>query len=650
MSETEETNNSNKSISDITYTGQNNLSDLLKDYFKPENEDEQYIVIKKKRNDTTGLVIHDTENLLFKKELNIGTTTPPPPPNDCPQGKEYSQTYKKCIPICNNNETYDPNTDKCVPTTPDLEVPLNNLMANVTASSDDGNIATNVFDGKPDTRWSSNGQGNWLDLLLTKIVKLKRIGIAFYKGNTRQTSFVIGGNNFRSNGTTDQIQMFNLTSDVIDQKIRIIFNGNTRNNWNSVTEIQLFGQIIGDPNPPPDQHILKSIIFARNIGSGGQTPSNLDAQFSSAITEANPNDRIVLDGTSSTPLNEIENWNIKQVDTDIEKVTLEDVLEGGSTVKLKKQFVFPDTNNSFNFELEIGNAAGQKDTSSTKVKRKVDQTPTCPAGQIYDHTQGKCVPDDTQPPQNPNDPVDAVWHYTSKPTLDTKTGKVPSSENVDEVMLPSGASGAKNHQIVNKRLVIDTGGGNGRIYWDYHRVNNKAVEKLPNFGYDGVFGSKFILNGENLSIKVGNHGSDGREYDGKYVFGGFGFSLHANECQSKQEYYHNVQGKEVSQKYPNGLTLKKGQEYEWFARVKGDPNTKETTLNVWVKFESNGNFIPVMTNRVWKKADWKPTGVPQGKIDTKEIEAAPYIKCHTVWTRANTGSSTVWDMRYGIPK
>src|SRR5688500_9784452 len=193
-----------------SYQGQNNLGDLLKDYFNPENEDEQYIVIKKKRNETTGLIIHDTANVLFKKEqTNIGTAPnpdPDPEPTNCPEGQEYSNIYKKCIPKCNNNETYDPVQNKCVPTTPQTKVPLNPLLANFTASSDDGNIATNIFDNKVDTRWSSQGKGQYLDLLFTKEVKLTKIAVAFYKGNTRQTSFTIGGNNFRSNGQTDQLQ------------------------------------------------------------------------------------------------------------------------------------------------------------------------------------------------------------------------------------------------------------------------------------------------------------------------------------------------------------------------------------------------------------------------------------------------------------
>jgi hypothetical protein len=245
-------------------------------------------------------------------------------------------------------------------------------------------------------------------------------------------------------------------------------------------------------------------------------------------------------------------------------------------------------------------------------------------------------------------PIPTKIFYNSDATLNAGNKAVQSSKYVDEVMLPSGASGAKGHKINNGYLEIDTGGGNGRIYWDFHRVNKKAIEQEQGFGYHHVFIGTFVLGGENLSIKIGNHGSDGREYDGKMVFGGFGLSFHETEMGSKAEYWHNNQGQSVDVKYPNGMKLTKGKDYKFFIWLSSDKTALSTVLNVWLDFDDGKGWTKVMSDRKWTKSGWSAGNVPNG-ADKADIQNGPYIKCHTVWTRANTGNSKVKGISYGIP-
>ncbi len=51
---------------------------------------------------------------------------------------------------------------------------------------------------------------------------------------------------------------------------------------------------------------------------------------------------------------------------------------------------------------------------------------------------------------------------------------------------------------------------------------------------------------DNLSNKDGNHGNNGWVLDGQYVFGGFGKAFHITEFESKVEYWHNLQGRDVT--------------------------------------------------------------------------------------------------------
>jgi len=609
----------------VDYTGQNNLGDLLKDYFNPENEDEQYLVIKKKRNETTGLIIHDTANVLFKQEqTNIGTApNPDPDPTQCEAGKEYSQTYKKCIPICKNNETYDPVKDKCISTTPSTEIPLNIHLANVTASKDDGNIATNIFDGKIETRWSSEGRGEWLDLLFTKEIKLTKIGVAFYKGNTRQTDFTIGGNNLRSNGQTDQIQMFPITSDVIGQKIRIVFQGNNRNLWNSVTEIQTFGQVIGDPNPLPDQHILKSIIFARNIGQGGSTPSNLDSQLSASSTEAKPNDMIILDGTSSTPLDKISNWVIRQPTSDPQKVTLEDVLEGGSVQNLKKKFIFPDTNNILNFELEISDAQNNKDTSTTKVTRKADTEPEPPVenGLVKIHDSNLVLSKEHS--------VKAGQFSSVDPQID-----MTNAGQGDKTLYIKKGTNGQNY--------ITFGGERTRwnVFYskDYRDANdwNKIPKTFCNIMYE-IEWSPLNANCRNLSFSfrtIHDPLSDGKEGFGKF---GMHWGISDGKVVGiKVEYFHNKHGKGHDFPLPKAIEIgKKVKTRMW---IWSDPTGKrEVTQFGQIQYEDDPKWYDVV-KFTYNSSNWGSVPTGGSSVDKAEITGGPYMLSGIrTWCRSNGG-------------
>ena len=90
---------------------------------------------------------------------------------------------------------------------------------------------------------------------------------------------------------------------------------------------------------------------------------------------------------------------------------------------------------------------------------------------------------------------------------------------------------------------------------------------------------------DNLSIKDGNHGTDGWVLEGEYVFGGFGVAFHRNGVdgvESKVEYWHNRQGSEVSIPYPMGLQLVDNKEYKFFLTFIIDRVKQEVVLNAWL--------------------------------------------------------------------
>ncbi|MDF2188176.1 PQQ-dependent sugar dehydrogenase [Paraflavitalea sp. CAU 1676] len=119
----------------------------------------------------------------------------------------------------------------------------------VTASGDDGNVPANVLDNNLSTRWSANGDGQWIQLCLDDTVNVTGVQIAFHNGNTRTSTFdVLVGNNGTtwttaaagrvSSGTSLNLETFTFATQS-GKYVRIVGHGNSVNLWNSYTEIKV---------------------------------------------------------------------------------------------------------------------------------------------------------------------------------------------------------------------------------------------------------------------------------------------------------------------------------------------------------------------------------------------------------------------------
>ncbi len=118
-----------------------------------------------------------------------------------------------------------------------------------TASSNDGNLPTNVLDNNLNTRWSANGDGQWIQLCLNTATTVSGVQIAFYQGNARTSSFdiqtsvdgqsfVTAAPNVVSSGTSLNLETFTF-SPRNARYVRIVGHGNSVNAWNSYTEVKI---------------------------------------------------------------------------------------------------------------------------------------------------------------------------------------------------------------------------------------------------------------------------------------------------------------------------------------------------------------------------------------------------------------------------
>jgi endoglucanase len=119
----------------------------------------------------------------------------------------------------------------------------------VSASANDGNVPANVQDNDLNTRWSAEGDGQWIQFCLSSTTQVSGADIAFYNGTARRTIFDIqtsidglsfsnAATGLQSSGTSTALETFTFTSRSA-KYVRILGHGNTLNAWNSLTEVKI---------------------------------------------------------------------------------------------------------------------------------------------------------------------------------------------------------------------------------------------------------------------------------------------------------------------------------------------------------------------------------------------------------------------------
>lgn len=118
------------------------------------------------------------------------------------------------------------------------------------------NYPANTLDGNLNSRWSSQGDGQWITYDLGRYELVESIDIAFYLGNTRTATFDVLSScdnvawrplltNAVSSGTTLALQNFDLP-DFPARFVRLVGHGNSVNNFNSFTEVAIHSSTPAD--------------------------------------------------------------------------------------------------------------------------------------------------------------------------------------------------------------------------------------------------------------------------------------------------------------------------------------------------------------------------------------------------------------------
>lgn len=149
--------------------------------------------------------VFPSNGLLYNNSFNNGPPTPPPPP---------------------------PPSDKLIP------------ISVVASAQDSGKEASKTVDGDFETRWSADGDGQWIEFTFDGIYPITKVGLTGYHYD-KTYMFEINGKQFlnqanRPPGTLIEYDLSDLN--IQSNKVRIIGHGNSGSDYNSYREIQFYTQ------------------------------------------------------------------------------------------------------------------------------------------------------------------------------------------------------------------------------------------------------------------------------------------------------------------------------------------------------------------------------------------------------------------------
>ena len=143
-------------------------------------------------------------------------------------------------------------------------------------------IPKNVIDNNFNTLWSNYGKGSWIQLDLGTSKNICSVNIAWYKGDVRQNNFVIStstdGSSFKnvlatkSIGNTLSYEKYSIPN-TLARYVKITVNGNTQNNYASITEVKVQTSSLGESQNQCTTNLAISGVTAS--GNDGNVPSNV---------------------------------------------------------------------------------------------------------------------------------------------------------------------------------------------------------------------------------------------------------------------------------------------------------------------------------------------------------------------------------------
>src|SRR5437867_1042864 len=165
-------------------------------------------------------------------------------------------------------------------------------VVSVVASANDGNLPQNTLDNSLATRWSAQGDGQWIRYDLGALAAIDHVDIAWYLGDARSSSFDIAVSldavtwtkvfSGKSSGQTLQLESYGFPA-TSGRYVRIVGHGNSASAWNSMTEVAIRGTTTSTaPSCWASAGAWQNVAIPSPAGA-------FEAQFDATPTTANMN-------------------------------------------------------------------------------------------------------------------------------------------------------------------------------------------------------------------------------------------------------------------------------------------------------------------------------------------------------------------------
>jgi len=280
----------------------------------------------------------------------------------------------------------------------------------ITASADDGNVASNTTDNDLTTRWSAQGNdgSQWLVYDFDDEVTLSAVSIGFYKGDSRSTYFRIESSNDASNWTTqvDSVssgsslaqEEFVFDDSVTSRYIRYVGLGNSSNSWNSVTEID-FTDAEEEEIVKPDPTEISTLA---SLDDGNVAANVIDSDLDTRWSANGSGEWVRLDLGSEQTINSVQLafykgsdrqsiFTVEVSDDDSTWTTvLDETYSSGSSLALET-FTFSDVNAQYVRYTGYGNTSSTWNSVTEFSATESTGVVVCEDG--YSLIDGECVED-----------------------------------------------------------------------------------------------------------------------------------------------------------------------------------------------------------------------------------------------------------------
>jgi chitodextrinase len=369
--------------------------------------------------------------------------------------------------------------------------------SSVTASTHDGNVPANTVDGNLTTRWSGQGDGAWIRYDLGSNKKVAYIKMAFHNGSSRTSTFDIqtstngtSWNTIRSGVTSamnNNLQTFDFTDVDPARYVRLVGHGNTSNDWNSYTEVEIYG--------------------GSSSGGGGDT------------TAPTAPTGLAASAASSSQIN--LSWNAS---SDNVGVTGYDVYRGGSFLKsvtgtsTSDTGLSPSTTYSYTVRAKdaAGNQSSNSNTASATTQAGSGLCTTCPPSSNFNLTKWKITLPDASEVQNLTNYQHNSWFYTDSST----GGMVFVSPNL------GGTTQNSSYTRSELREMLNASAGTKSLGNNWVTSTSSSTTKQQAGGVDGTMNATLRVD------RVSTTGESGKV--GRVVVG----QIHGPDTEPIRLYYH----------------------------------------------------------------------------------------------------------------